>query len=101
MTEEVHLNDIGTKFLVTVNENGVPLDISGATVKKIIFKKPDNTVVEKDAAFESTGGDGQIYYLSVSGDLNATGIWKLQAFVTLPAGSWHTLISEFKVIANL
>jgi hypothetical protein len=101
MTEEVHLNDIGTKFLLTVKEDGVALNISTATVKSIVFKKPSGTVVVKTATFETDGADGKIYYLSVSGDLDAIGLWKIQGKITMGVGSWGTEIGEFKVMDNL
>ena len=43
---EIHLNDIGTQFLLTVKDGSSAVDISSATTKQIIiknvsyFKKP-------------------------------------------------------------
>jgi hypothetical protein len=40
-------------------------------------------------------------YVSVTGDLNVVGNWKIQAFVQLPSGQWKSNIEKFKVYTNL
>jgi len=44
---EVHVDDIGTRFLVTVKDDGVVVDISSASSLAINFRKPDDTVVNR------------------------------------------------------
>ncbi len=100
-TTEVHVGDIGTKFLVTIKENGVALDISTASVKKIRFRRPDNTTLDKTAVFETDGTDGKIYYLSIAGDLSIKGTWSIQGFITMPSGSWNSKIASFMVNENI
>lgn len=102
MSNEIHLNDVGTQFLVTIvdaNEN--PMDISDATLKEIVFKKPSGALVSKEAVFFSTGSDGKIYYVTQSDDLDEIGSWKIQCHVTTPTANWHTNFSAFKVHRNL
>ena len=36
---EIHVNDVGTKFLVTVTDGSIAVDISSATTKQLIIKK--------------------------------------------------------------
>ena len=98
---EIHVDDIGTSFQMTLNECDVPVDIQAATVKEIIFKKPDKTVVTQTAEFLTDGSDGIIYYKSVSGDLDTKGTWYIQARVTMPSGTWSSDTSKFKVYVNL
>jgi len=109
---EIHQDDLGTEFLVTITEclSGVdtPLDISSATSKDIIFKKSDGTILTKSAIFTSipsggtgTGSDGKISYFTVVGDLTPVGTYKLQGVVTTSKGSWSSTIDKFKVISNL
>ena len=98
---EVHVGDVGTKFLVTIKENGVALNISTATVKKIRFRRPDNTTLDKTAVFETDGTDGKIYYLSIAGDLTIKGTWSIQGFITMPGWSGHSKIGSFMVNENL
>lgn len=98
---EVHLNDIGTLFIVTVKDGSVAVDISDATVKQIIFKAKRKGTFSKDATFYTDGSDGKLTYTSVEGDLSETGSWQLQAYVETPAGKWHSDIVNFTVYANL
>jgi len=78
---EIHLNDIGTKFLVTIKDADSVVDISGtgatAANKRIIFKKPSGTMVDQD------------------------GIWKMQAKVIITGQIFHSDIHTFKVHRNL
>ncbi|MFA5216867.1 BppU family phage baseplate upper protein [Sulfuricurvum sp.] len=103
VVEEVHVGDIGTKFLVTVKEGDDPVDISEATTKNIIFKKPNGTSVTKAGIFETDGTDGKIYYKTLSAsDLDVAGIWTIQASIVLPSlGTWKSSIGNFKVYDNL
>jgi len=109
---EIHQDDIGTEFIVTITEcvNGVDvaLDISSATVMIIKFRKSDATVELHTAAFTSInsggagdGSDGKISYYTVAGDLDLTGTYKIQGVVTTPAGNWSSVIDSFKVKSNL
>ncbi len=107
-TEEIHLNDIGTVFELTVNEcnntTGINevVDISSASSIVLYFLKPDkSTTLTKTATFSTDGTDGKIRYLSETGDLDATGTWKIQGQVQLPTGTWSTDIHSFKVWPNL
>lgn len=101
MTEEIHKGDIDTKFLVTVQDNEAAIDISSASTKEIVFKKPDGTIDTHAATFENTGTDGQIYYKTVSGDLDAEGTWTLQAKIIMGDGTWHSSVKTFSVYETL
>jgi hypothetical protein len=99
--EEIHEDDIGTKFLLTVKDGTSAVDISSATTKQIIFEKPDGTTLTKDATFDSDGSDGKIYYESISGDLDTAGTWTIQAKVILPTGTWKSNKETFAVHSNI
>ena len=102
MTAEIHENDIGTQFQVTITgPAGNAVNISGATDKRIIFKKPSGATVSQTADFLNTGTDGIIKYVSASGDLTPVGSWKIQAYVNTPSGEWHSTFKTFKVHRNL
>ena len=102
---EIHLSDIGTKFLITIKDADAVVDISGtgatAANKRIIFKKPSGTTVDQAASFDSDGVDGKLYYTTVSGDLDEDGIWKIQAKVIITGQTFHSDIHTFKVHRNL
>lgn len=99
---EIHIGDIGTIFEVTLFDDINIVDISSATVMKIIFTKPDKTRVENNAIFSSDGTDGKIKYTtSLASELDQKGTWKIQANVTMPIGQWSSDINSFKVYENL
>lgn len=102
--EEVHFNDIGTEFLVTVKDcvSGVStaLDVSTATEKYLVFKAPSGARVEQTAVNNTDGTDGKIKYVTVDGDLNEVGTWRLQVKIVM-GGTWRSDVGTFKVYENL
>lgn len=101
MASEIHVNDIGTQLIMTVKDDGVVVDISGASLLQVIIKKPDGQSYVKSGTFYTDGTDGKMYYASISGDFDVPGNYKLQGKVTLPGGTYYTSISDFKVYCNL
>ncbi len=103
MADEIHVGDIGTVFTVTLTENSVAVDISSATVKQLIFKapEPDGTVSTKTALFTTDGHDGKLSYTTIANDLNRSGVWKVQAYVEVTSGKWHSSYTTFTVYPNL
>lgn len=101
--EEIHVGDIGTKFLITLKDGSDIVDISATSTLQIIFHKPDSTLSTKSATLETDGTDGELYYTtSSSDDLDQEGYWKLQAYVEFNSGSkFHSDISGFRVYPNL
>lgn len=103
--EEVHVNDIGTKFVVEFRDKGKVLDISSATsVKKIIFNKTkakNTKVVVQDADFYTDGKDGRIVYISILDDIDIDGDWQIQGYVELSDGKWYSSVDTFTVYPNL
>ena len=98
---EIHLNDIGTQFLLSVKDGSSAVDISSATTKQIIIKKPSGTKVTANTAFSTDGTDGKMYYNAVDGDLDEAGSYKLQGKVVISDGTFYTDITSFKVHRNL
>ena len=98
---EIHLDDIGTKFLLTVKDGDAAVDISSASTKQIIIKKPSGTVLTKNASFETDGTNGQINYTIIATDLDEVGTYQLQGKVIITDGTFRTDITKFKVHRNL
>jgi len=98
---EIHVGDIGTVFKGTVMDDTVAVDISGATTKQIILKKPSGEKLTKTAIFVTDGSDGQIAYTTISGDLDEPGGWEIQAKVILASGTWYSDVGNFDVHPNL
>jgi len=98
---EVHLSDIGTRFILTIKDGTTAVDISDATVKNFLFKSKKSATFTRAASFVTDGTNGQLQYTTVAGDLSETGAWQLQAYVETPAGKWHSDLLAFTVYANL
>jgi hypothetical protein len=99
---QTHVGDKNVDFVITITEDCAAIDISGATSKVIYFTKPSGEVLTKTASFVTDGTDGLIHYATIAGDLNESGVWKIQANVELGSGSsYSSLIKTFKVFCNL
>jgi hypothetical protein len=101
MSCQIHLNNIGTAFSTTIEDCDGVIDLSTATTKQLIFTKPSGTKLTKDASFVTDGTDGQIRYVSASGDLNELGNWKLQAYIILGSTEYYSKVANFRVHRNL
>lgn len=99
--DEVRLNDIGTVFRATFYDGSDVVDISTASTKQLIFRKPDGVSVTKDGSFYTNGTDGKLQYVSASGDLSAAGLWKLQGYIVIGTNQHHSDIYTFRVHTNL
>lgn len=97
----IHKDNVGTKLLVAVTDDGSGVDISTASSLVIFIKKPDGTVLERAGVLNTDGTDGKMYYLTVVGDLDVAGNYKIQGKVVIPTGTFYTSISNFKVHCNL
>ena len=99
---EIHLNDVGTQFIATIfDNNGNIINLSSYTTLQLHFTKPDGIKVIQTAVFLTNGSDGNIYYTTVTGDLNQKGFWKLQGYVALGSNSWYSDIYTFRVVGNI
>jgi hypothetical protein len=101
MASQIHKDDAGTKLLVTLTDNSVAVDISSATGLTVYIRQPDGTVLTRSGTLNGDGTDGKMYYLTVAGDLDTAGHYKIQGKVTLSSGTFYTSISAFKVHCNL
>ena len=101
MPNEIHVNDVGTRFLATIKDNGAVVDISSASQIQMIFRRPSDEVFYRVGSLLNGGTGGQVYYDTVVGDLVNAGMHKLQAKVYLPSGTYYTDIYSFQVHCNL
>ena len=101
-SNEIHKNDIGTVFKVTIKDGSSAVDISTSTTKQLIFKKPSGQKLEANASYYTDGSDGIITYTTVDGDLNEEGMWKIQGKIILSGGNtFNTDLTSFKIHRNL
>lgn len=100
MADRIQVGNVGTVFRLTVKEDGVPVDLSAASVKNILFGRPDGTSLSKAASFTNTGVDGKIQYASVANDLNQPGWYEIQAQITVGSFQGKTEVRKFFVYPN-
>lgn len=101
MASEIHVDDVGTRFLITVKEDTTVVNISGAEALSIFIRKPDDTLIARSGNLHTDGTDGKMYYDIVSGDLNAAGHYRLQGRVALSSSTYYTNIYHFQVHCNV
>lgn len=101
MASEIHVNDVGTRFLITVKDDGEIVNISGVPSISLIFKKPDDSIIYRSGLLFTNGVDGKVYYDTVAGDLDEAGYYKLQGRVVLTSGTFYTDIHTFQVHCNI
>ena len=97
----IQSGDIGTEFLVTIQDSGSALDISSYTTREMLFREPGGTLVTKTATFKTDGTDGKITYTSESStDFDSVGTWKIQGHISKASSTFRTEQSEFQVKNN-
>lgn len=92
------IGDIGFNVELDItDEDGNVFDISTATVKQIVFVKPDQSTITVDASFVTNGSDGKIYYNVSTSILDYVGRWLIYAVVTGPTFNRTSTRSWFQV----
>jgi len=95
--ELVHVEDETTFTCICVDRDNAAVDISAASSKSILFRKPNGTVVTKTATFTTDGTDGSIYYTTDETDLDVAGLWKFRAEVMVGARNRESSTCEIEV----
>lgn len=95
------VDNINVRLIVIIHEDDEVLNISTASSKSIILKKPDGELTTFTASFLTDGTDGGIYYDTVSGDLDQSGVYKIQGLILIDGGTYKSSIEIFKVFCNL
>jgi hypothetical protein len=98
--EELHVGDIGTDIIITIQDDGSAVDVSAATIQ-FIFCKPDGTIVTKTGSLNGDGTDGKVKYTTESGFLDGFGDWKYQVKLTISGSVWYTDWGTLPVFKNL
>lgn len=103
MSNNIHVDDVGTIFKVLIKDDdtGAALDIRTATTLQLKFKKPQSPTVTKTAVFTTDGSDGYIQYPVIAGDLDISGKWSVQGFVSGGGYDNSSEIGTFTVHPNL
>jgi len=101
--DDVRMNEKGRKFIITLTKDGQPIDLSGATVKQIVFDKPErNGVVAVNADFYTDGTDGKLTYTVTSNQFfDILGVWQIQGRANPTGKEVYSKVEEFRVLDNL
>jgi len=101
-SSDIQVGVIGLIIELTLQERGSILDVSSATTKQIVFKKPDNSKVTVDAVFTTDGKDGKIQYTTGSITIiDHAGTWQTQGYISVAGFTGYSTVSEFLVNDNL
>jgi len=83
-------------YLLLILETGI--DISAASVLKIKYKKPDGSSGNYPGTLHGTT---QIQYQFANIDLNISGSWQFQAWVTIGGLDAYGDVASINVLSNL
>jgi len=97
---ELQILDEGAKLLITVVDDGVAVDLSGATLKEVLLVSPSGAKTTTTASFQTDGSDGQVFIVVPTGLLNERGLWKLQVRMTISGWAGRTVVGYFMVNYN-
>lgn len=96
--ETVRVGDVGTVLEIVVFDENGPVNLQFSNTKEILFQKPTLGFITRPAQFVTDGTDGRIFYVTVPGDLDEAGEWKMQGRVEVPGvGIFKTEICTFFV----
>jgi hypothetical protein len=99
--QEIHANDRGLSYIVTVQDRDGVVDLSNATLIEFHFQKPDGSMLVVPASLVTDGVDGRVSYKTDTSDFDQTGPWRHQVYVEIgPDRKWSN-ITKFKVYPNL
>jgi hypothetical protein len=101
MSKDIRVNNVGIRFVVTVENGGNTEDLSIYETRQILFRKPDNTIIIREALFENDGTDGIMYVVSAPGDLDLAGVYRIQTRLANESVDYTTDIGQFRVSRNL
>lgn len=102
---EIHKSDVGTTIRGDIQDSGTAVDLSSSTFTSIffVFLPPGGSANTQTAtALDGSGTSGIAYYTVSSNTLfNTSGMWQVQAIVTVGSNTWYSDIKKFIVYENL
>ena len=84
------------KFTIR-DQNGSTVDLTGATLKEILFKRVGGPTTSETAGFITDGSDGGITFTTAQTTFNAAGDWRIQAKVEMNSKLYFSNIITFQV----
>lgn len=97
-----HLNDIGSVIVITLRNEGLPVNLSQTTVRQLQLRKPGAAAnIIRTANLVTDGTEGKMQYTWAAGDLDIVGTWLLMVYIESPTLHLHSDIVQFEVDKNL
>jgi hypothetical protein len=80
---EIRVNSWDFNFDFLISDAGAAVDISGATVKRLRFRRQDGSKFEFAASFKTDGTDGYLRWTPTEGQIRADdeGTWQVEAYL--------------------
>lgn len=97
---ELHV-DMGVLLRITIEDENGAKDVSGATTKTLIIKKPDDSISTYSMNYYTDGTDGIVQYATVAGDLDQAGIYKYQTYLVISPYTYYSDVRQLRVFKNL
>ncbi len=95
---KVRVGDVGVLVILTVYEDGSIKNISSAVSLEFHIKKPDGTVLVKDATFATDGTDGKIEYTTEDDCFTDEGYYEFRGHFSL--NTWDGYTTGLNVVAE-
>ena len=94
MAVHIYTGDVGTYFIVTLNDNdGTASDISDLSSVSFVFENPNGTTYTKTGSLYTDGTDGKVAYRVTASDtglFDVAGCWKLKITTHFPSSYQFT-----------
>lgn len=98
----LRVGDVGATLRLTfLDQDGTPINLAAASTKQIKLRSPAGVAKTKTATLAGDGTDGVVQYLTVAGDIDEAGVWRIQGYAVTSAWTGHTSVSTFEVEDNL
>lgn len=90
MSNKIYKGDVGTEIILDTGT-----DLTSATALAIKYRKPGSAVTQSwvGTRYNTT----KIKYITIAGDLDTVGIYKIQAYVVMPSWTGHGEEASFEV----
>lgn len=92
-----HVGDSGTILQKTITDNGVIVDVSGASTMNLIIIDSAGVCTTLAGAFDTDGTDGVINFTVTAGTWTQKGLATEQVQLVLPSGSWSSDIFKRRI----
>lgn len=93
---------VGLTIEITVkDENDAVYDISSATTKNVLLRRPDGTLVTLTGSFTTDGTDGKVQADTDANTFNTAGAYRVAAHIITASDDFETDATTLKVVSKV